>query len=68
MRRNDMTDFHFYNYGSICLLDPRNDDAETWLTDNVQDDAQWHCGKLVIEPRYVDPLLAGAAEAGFSIG
>ena len=62
-----MTDFHFYDHGSICLLDPRTDAAETWLQDSVDPDAQWHCGRLVIEPRYVAPIIDGLQEAGFTI-
>ena len=48
-------------HGSIALVKPLDDDARQWLLDNVSDDAQWWAGALVVEPRYLDGLLAGFA-------
>lgn len=50
-----------YNHGSICLVKPETDEERTWLEENVSEDAMWWAGGLVVEPRYVEPLLAGLA-------
>lgn len=61
-------DFAFRNHGSICLLDPRTPEAKAWVQDNLPGDARRWCGAIVIEPRYVDPILAGIAGDGLTVG
>lgn len=45
------------NHGSIMLVRPDDDYEKEWLKENT--DGQWWSGALVVEPRYVNSLLAG---------
>lgn len=49
-----------YNHGSICLVKPESDQEREWLEEHVSE-PMWWAGGLVVEPRYVEPLLAGLA-------
>jgi hypothetical protein len=42
-------------------------EATEWLHVNVQEDAQWFGGALVVEPRYVANLVDGLSEEGFAV-
>ena len=55
------------NQGSLILFHPLTEEAENWLIDHVQEDAQWFCGALVVEPRYAEDLAEGLRDAGFLI-
>ena len=61
-------DFSIRDEGSIVLFEPLNDDARDHLTENVQEDAQWWGGALVVEHRYARDLVNGLASAGFTFG
>jgi hypothetical protein len=62
-----MPDFMFANHGSVCILIPVSGDAEAWIAENIGSDAMsWGKG-VVIEPRYVDPILEGIEEAGMVV-
>ena len=62
-----MSDFDFANHGSICLLTPRTPEAHNWVDANLpQDVMTWGPCSIVIEPRYVENILAGIAEEGLS--
>ncbi len=59
------------HHGSIVLVSPELQDGEAerfwdWVDDNVPEYSVW-CGALAVEPRYVDHLMIGLAEAGFEI-
>jgi hypothetical protein len=41
---------------------------QLWLEEHVDPDAQWWGPTLVVEPRYVPAILAGAAENGLLVG
>lgn len=51
-------------HGSIVLVRPLTESATTWLNENVQEDAQWYGGCLVVEPRYFDELMYGMTTDG----
>jgi hypothetical protein len=61
------------NHGSIFLLHALNTDARLWLVDNAASDATWigpvqpSHATLVVEPRYVADIVAGAREAGLEV-
>lgn len=50
-----------WNGGSIVLVRPLDKAARAWL--EAHTDGQWFGGALACEPRYVEALLAGFAEA-----
>jgi hypothetical protein len=41
--------------------------AHAWVSDNVQDNAQFFGDALVVEPRYARDLAAGIIEAGLAV-
>ena len=46
------------NHGSLCLVKPLDDEALSWLNENVEG-GQWWGGALAVEPRYLENLLDG---------
>ena len=61
-----MADFVIHNEGTILLFRPLTDAAREWLKANVQEDAQWFGGALVVEHRYAGDLAVGLIKAGFT--
>lgn len=60
--------FDIENHGSIVLIRPHTADCADWLRENTASDAQWFGGALVVEPRYVEPIVDGLiAEGGFAL-
>lgn len=53
------------NHGSIVLFRPMGEMAGEWLQDHT--DGMWFGGALVVEPRYVGGLAAGAQEDGLVV-
>lgn len=51
------------NHGSIVLLRPLTSAGRRWLEENTSEEAQWWGGALVVEPRYVEPLVTAFREA-----
>jgi hypothetical protein len=60
-------DFRFDNHGSVCLLTPLTDAAEAWVSDNLPESAMTFGSAVVIEPRYVGPILEGIDAEGLVI-
>ena len=60
-------DFTVSNHGSIALIRPQTDAARAWLRDNVEDAAQYLGASLAVEPRFLDGLLDGIANAGLEV-
>lgn len=63
-----MTDFEVQDQGSIFIVVPLTDDARAWLRENVDPGAMQWGGGIVVEHRYIDPLVDGIKDAGFSVG
>ena len=61
------SDFHVANHGSICILTPLSELCRQWVEDHVGDENTQTWGRfgVVIEPRYLEPILEGLDEAGF---
>jgi hypothetical protein len=57
--------FTVEDHGSLVLVRPLTDDVEEWLEEHT--DGQWFGGALVVEPRYLKPLLEGMVEEGFVV-
>lgn len=56
--------FNIENHGSIVLIRPLTQDVNEWLVEHT--DGQWFGNALVVEPRYVQALVAALAEEGFA--
>ena len=61
-----MTDFTVENHGSLLLIWPNTVEASKWLADHVEEEAQWFGPALSVEPRYLQSLVEGLREDGFS--
>jgi len=59
--------FTIEDHGTIVLVRPLTPDVEAWLADNVEPEAQWFGGALVVEPRYVEALYLGLVSEGFAL-
>jgi hypothetical protein len=55
-------------HGSIALITPLTDVAQTWVSDHLEhEESLYWCGAVVVEPRYLDPIVAGMADDGLVI-
>jgi hypothetical protein len=55
------------NHGSIFLLRPVTSRARAWFREHLDSDALWFAGAVVVEPRYVVPIVDELAEDGFIV-
>ena len=67
MNRERQPDVVVEDHGSVVLVQPLTAQARDWIDENVQDDAMWWSGGLVVEPRYVDDLANGMLDAGLEV-
>jgi hypothetical protein len=62
------TDIAFENHGSIILIRGLSEAGQAWLDENVGDDETQYFGNAIAaEPRYVEPIMEGAIEAGLAV-
>lgn len=54
-------------HGSLVLIDLRTRAASRWVADNVDGEAQFFAGSLVVEPRYLEALVIGMRECGLVV-
>jgi len=57
-------DIQIENHGSIFLFRINSSAAHAWVSENVQDDAQFFGDGLVVEHRYAADLAAAMQAAG----
>ena len=55
------------DHGSICLLRAFTKQGAGWLDENIGDDTQLWGDSIVVEPRYVEPILNGAMADGLTV-
>ena len=60
-------DFLCENHGSVFLLRPLNQSAQSWVEENLQSDAQWFGGGVVVEHRYIWAILEGIQNDGLAV-
>jgi hypothetical protein len=60
-------DFSIEDHFSLVLFRMNTPAAHAWVSDNVQDNAQFFGDALVVEPRYARDLAAGIIEAGLAV-
>jgi hypothetical protein len=62
--------FRVEDHGSIVLVRPLTLDCQAWLHEHTPDEgedmAQWFGGALVVEPRYLEPLVTALIEEGYA--
>ena len=62
-----MSDFEFYDHGSIVILVPLSEEAHDWVDDNLGEDVLWYGRGIAIEPRYVGDILEGITGDGLTV-
>jgi hypothetical protein len=63
-------DFRLENHGSLFLLHPLNSVAKNWMGEHLPMDnpeTQFWGDAIVIEPRYVAPIVDGILEDGLVV-
>ena len=55
------------NRGSIVLLRGRTETGRDWISEHIPADAQSWGGAIVVEPRYIDAIVAGAMNDGLEV-
>lgn len=62
-------DFTVRDEGSILLLTPRTESARNWIDTHIGPDNgfQPYYPTIVIEPRYLAPILDGIRESGLEV-
>ena len=60
-------DFALYDHGSIIRLQPNSDAAKEWVAEYLPADAMTFGRGIVIEPRYIGPILQGIMDADLSV-
>lgn len=67
MQTTRIPDVTVEDHGSLAIFQPLTPAAREWIDENVQEDAQWWCDGLVVEPRYADDLADGMMDAGLEV-
>jgi hypothetical protein len=62
-----MPDFTFSFHGSLWLLTPLSQNAIRWIEEHLSEDAQVLGHSIAVEPRYVDPIVAGIEGDGLTV-
>jgi hypothetical protein len=57
-------DFELSGGRTVYLLRPLTRVAHAWVDDHLPDDATWFCGAVVVEHRYIGPIIGGAIGDG----
>jgi hypothetical protein len=65
--KSSSADFLVQNEGTIFLFRPLTEEAAAHLQENVQEDAQWFGGALVVEHRYARDLADQLTQDGFTV-
>lgn len=65
-QKHRVADVLVQGHGSIVLLWPQNTPAKAWLYGHVDVAQTWGEG-IVVEPRYLSPILEALEDAGFML-
>jgi hypothetical protein len=63
----NIADFQLFNHISIWGLQPLTLAAETWISEHLPVDALRHCDQIIVEPRYLEPILIGIEDDGLTL-
>ncbi|HXA76982.1 MAG TPA: hypothetical protein VNV41_07590 [Candidatus Acidoferrales bacterium] len=55
------------NHGSIFLLQGHTVSATEWINEHLPEDRQTFGGAVVVEPRYIGPIVRGAMADGLVV-
>lgn len=60
-------DFVVQNEGTIFLLTPLSSAANEWVSEHLPEDAMWFGSSVVVEHRYIAPIVAGIQSDGLEV-
>lgn len=61
-------DVRFENHGTIGIIQPLTNAGRDWIDENVETESwQWIAGGLACEPRMMDDIAQGMADAGLQL-
>jgi hypothetical protein len=60
-------DAEISNHGSIVILTPLTEPARAWISENLPGDVMRWAGGIVIEPRYIGPIVDGMIADGLEV-
>jgi len=60
-------DFRCENHGSIFLLYPLTQSAQSWIEENLPSDAQWFGNAVAVEHRFIWAILDGLQTDGLVV-
>jgi hypothetical protein len=60
-------DYTVQHHGNLCTVRPMTEAAREFLEDCVSDEAQWWCGALVVEPRYLADFVQNLKDDGAEV-
>lgn len=63
----DGTDFRCENHGSLFLLFPLTESAQSWVEEHLPSDAQWFGNAVVVEHRFIWAILQGIQKDGLVV-
>ena len=67
MARKKKADFGVDNHGSICILHLYSKAAQEWADEYLPEDRMtWGANGVIVEPRYVQPIVDGLIAEGFT--
>lgn len=67
MPEQKTVDVRVDNHGSIFLFEPLTPAATNWISENVDEQAQWFAGALAVEHRYAQDLASGMMADGLVV-
>ena len=60
-------DFELSSHGTLYLLLPLTRAAHSWVEEYLPADATWFGGAVVVEHRYIGPIVGGAIGDGLVV-
>jgi hypothetical protein len=60
-------DFELSGGGTVYLLRPVSQAGHHWVEERLPDDATWFDGAVVVEHRYIRPIIGGAISDGLVV-
>jgi hypothetical protein len=60
-------DFELSGGGTVYRFRPLTPAARAWVDEHLPDDATWWCGAVVVEHRYLGPIVGSAIGDGLVV-
>ena len=61
------SDFELSGHGTVYLLRPTTRVARAWIEEHLPNDVTWFGTAVVVEHRYIGPIIGGAIGDGLRV-